>query len=353
MSFEPLNVARNSKLKNMSSPTNISEGISQSPVPAFRLIQNHLSRVKQLINEQMIGPAEAGDINKLLENMCCSNSEMIRSGLVLLAGMCCGKITEEHIRVAAIVEIIHNAILLHDDVIGRGQKQTDKPSVNGICGNENSVLLGDFLLGRVFQMCAELQPQVNEIIAGAAVRICEGQLRHIAQRRNWQLSESEYIDVITEKSAVLFGISCRLGALLAQGTNDQIQLLTESGLNAGVAYQITDELLDMVGDESKKQRTANKGVYIPVLTLAIIHLLGSVGEKDKDAVIKSCSGQKDLQYDKQALVNMLKRYGSLDYVRVRAQDFVTDSVLALDALEKCDARDALIETVKFMAGRTT
>jgi octaprenyl-diphosphate synthase len=335
----------------MSSPTNISEGISQNSVPAFRLIENHLNRVKKLIDQQMTGPAEAGDINQLLEYVRCRSSEMIRPGLVLLAGKCCGKITEEHIRVAAIVEIIHNAILLHDNVLAKGQKRLERPSINGLCTNETAVLLGDFLLGRVFQMCAGLKPQVSEIIAAVAVRICEGQLRQIAQRQNWQLSESEYIDVITEKSAVLFGTACRLGAILAQGTNDQLRLLAESGLNAGIAYQMTDELLDVIGDENGTQKTAGKDVYKHKLTLAVIHLLNSVDEKDKDAVINSCSGRKDLQYDKDALANMLKRYGSLEYVRARAQDFVAVSVGALEALKESDARDALIETVKFMAGR--
>lgn len=352
MSFESLVITWNSKLKTMSSPTNISDSISPGRVPAFRLIESHLSRAKKLIDEQMTGPAEAGDINQLLEYVRCRSSEMIRPGLVLLAGKCCGKITEEHIRVAAIVEIIHNATLLHDDVIGKGQKRFDRPSVNGLCSNETAVLLGDFLLGRVFQMCAELKPQVNEIISGAAVRICEGQLRQIAQRRNWQLSESEYIDVITEKSAVLFGTACRLGALLAQGTNDQIWLLAESGLNAGIAYQITDELLDVIGDENQTQKTAGKDVYKHRLSLAVIHLLRSVDEKERKALINSCSGRKDIQYDKDALANILKRYGSLEYVRARAQDFVTDSVVALGVLKESEAKDALIETVKFMAGRT-
>ncbi|MCP4261130.1 MAG: polyprenyl synthetase family protein [Planctomycetes bacterium] len=335
----------------MSSPTNISEGVSRSGLPAFRLIESHLSRAKKLIDEQMTGPAEAGDINRLLEYLRCRSSEMIRPGLVLLAGKCCGKITEEHILVAAIVEIIHNATLLHDDVIGKGQKQLDRPSVNGFCSNETAVLLGDFLLGRIFQMCAGLKPQVNEIIAGAAVRICEGQLRQIAQRQNWRLSEPEYIDVITEKSAVLFSIACRLGALLAQGTDDQIRLLAESGLNAGIAYQITDELLGVIGGENETQASIGTGIYEHGPNLAAIHLLGLVDEKDREAIISSCSGQKGLQHDKDALAKMLKRYGSLEYVRARAQDFVTDSVGALGTLKENDARDALIETVKFMAGR--
>ena len=336
----------------MSSPINISKGISRRGVPAFRLIESHLSRAKKLIDEQMTGPAEAGDINQLLEYVRGRSCEMIRPALVLLAGKCCGKITEEHIRVAAIVEIIHNATLLHDDVIGKGQKQLDRPSVNGFCTNETAVLLGDFLLGRAFQMCAELKPQVNEIIAGAAVRICEGQLRQIAQRQNWQLNESEYIDVITEKSAVLFSIACRLGALLAQGTDDQIRLLSESGLNAGIAYQITDELLGVIGGENETQASTGTNIFEHGPNLAAIHLLGLVDKKDREAIICSCSGRRDLQHDRDTLAKMLKRYGSLEYVRARAQDFVTDSVGALGALKESDAKNALIETMNFIGCKT-
>jgi geranylgeranyl pyrophosphate synthase len=242
-------------------------------------------------------------------------------------------------------------MLLHDDVIGKGQIQHERPSVNSLCSNETAVLLGDFLLGRVFQMCAEFEPRVNEIIARAAVRICEGQLRQIAQRHKWHLSESEYIDVITEKSAVLFSTSCRLGAMLAQGTSEQIRLLAESGLNAGIAYQITDDLLNVIGNEDQTQTSAGKDVYGHEPNLAAIHLMGLLDENDREVIISSCPGRNDLKYDKDALAKMLKRYGSLEYGRARAKDFVTDSVAALEALKQSDARDALIETVKFMTCR--
>lgn len=337
----------------MSSPTNISYGVLQSRVPAFGLIDSYLRRAKKLINEQVTGPAEAGDMNQLLEYMHCHSSEMIRPGLVLLAGKCCGKITEEHIRVAAIVEISHNATLLHDDVIGKGQKRHDRPPVNNICSNENAVLLGDFLLSRVFQMCAELKPQVNEVIAAAAVRVCEGQLRQIAQRRNWQLSESEYIDVITDKSAVVFSTACRLGALLSQGTGPQTQSLAEYGLNAGIAYQITDDLLDVIADENEMEKTAGNHFDKHKLNLVLIHLLSSVDENEKEAVINSYFEQTDVKYDRDALAKMLRSYGSLEYVRACAQDFVAKSIGALGLFKESDAKNALIETVKFMACRTT
>ncbi len=353
MSFESLVVAQNSKLKNMSSPTNISDGVSQSRIPAFGLIDSHLKRAKKLINEQMTGPAEAPDLNQLLEHMHCRSSEMIRPGLVLLAGKCCGKITADHIRVVAIIEIIHNATLLHDDVMDKEKKRHNRASANNICGNENAVLLGDFLLGRVFQMCAGLKPHVNEVIAAAAVRICEGQLRKITQKRNWQLSESEYIDLITEKSAVIFSTACRLGALLSQGTETQTQSLAEYGLNAGIACQITDDLLDIIADDNETKKTAGNDIDEHKLSLALIHLLNSVDEKEKEAIINSYFEQTDDQFDKDTLAKMLRRYSSLEYVRARAQDFVDESVEVLGALQESDAKDALIETVKFMACRTT
>ena len=337
----------------MSSPNNISDGVSRSRGPAFGIIDSHLKQAKKLINEQMTGPAEAGDMNQLLEQMHCHSSEMIRPGLLLLAGQCCGKITAEHIRVAAIVEIIHKATLLHDDVIYKGQNLHDRPSVNNICGNENAVLLGDFLLGRVFQMCAGLKHQVNEVIAAAAVRICEGQLRQIAQRRNWQLNESEYIDIITEKNAVIFSTACRLGAILSQANEPQTQSLAEYGLNAGIAYQITDDLIEVIGHENGTEKMAGNKIDKNKLNLAFIHLLSSVDEKEKEAIINSYSEQTDAQYDKDALAKMLRSYSSLEYMRARAQDFVVESVGVLGLFKESDAKDALIETVKFMACRTT
>jgi octaprenyl-diphosphate synthase len=323
--------------------------VPQSRIPAFRLIDSQLSRVKALINEQMTSSAGAGDVNRLLKHVRGRSGKMIRPGLVLLAGGCCGKITDEHIRVAAIVEMIHCATLLHDDVIDEGQKRRGRPTINNLWGNESAVLLGDFLLGRVFEMCAVLGPPAAKVIAGVAVRVCEGELRQIIQRQNWQLSESEYIDVITEKSAVLFSSSCQLGALSAQATETQARSLAEFGMNAGIAFQITDDLLDIIGDENKTGKTLGRDADKHKLTLAVIHLLGAAGEREKGAIISSYLERK--QYDKDALREMLGRYGSLEYTHSRAQEFVARAVGALGDLKESAAKDALIETSKFITGR--
>ncbi len=332
--------------------TDISASVPQNRVRPFRLINSQLNRVKELINEQLTAPAKSRDIDRLLELLRGRSGKMMRPGLVLLAGGCCGKITDEHIRVAAIVEMIHNATLLHDDVIDEGQKRRGRPTVNSLWGNEAAVLLGDFLLSRVFKMCAGLEPRAAKVIAGAAVRVCEGELRQVVQRQNWQLSESEYIDVITEKSAVLFSSACQVGALLAQATEAQAQALAEFGLNAGIAFQITDDLLDIIGDETKTGKTLGSDVDKHKLTLALIHLLGAVDQTKKETVINSYLERKDTQCDKRTLKEMLSRNGSLEYAQNRAEEFVSTAVRALADLKDSDSKDALIETAKFMAART-
>jgi octaprenyl-diphosphate synthase len=321
-------------------------------VPAFSLINDQLIRVKRLINEQLTVSGKAEEINRLLVHIHSQSGKMIRPGLVLLAGRCFGKITDEHISVAAIVEMVHNATLLHDDVIDEGQIRRGKPTVNSLWGNETAVLLGDFLLSRVFRTCAKMEPRINGVIAAAAVRLCEGELRQALQRKNWQLSESEYIDVITEKSAALFSSCCYLGALLSKATEEQARALSDFGLNAGLAFQITDDLLDITGDEYKTGKTLGSDVTRHKLTLAVIHLFRTIDMKERSALVNSYFHGKDPQYDKDSLAEILGRYGSLEYARDRAQEYVTKAVQALNDLKESKAKDALIETARFMAGRT-
>jgi len=339
----------------MQPPTNTDTPASTPhvKVPAFRSITEQLSRVRNLINKQLTSHVKAGDNNGLLEQISGRSGKMIRPGLVLLAGRCYGEISDKHISVAAIIEMIHNATLLHDDVIDDGKKRRGLPTINSLWGNESAVLLGDLILSHVFKMCAQLESRVADTIATAAIRLCEGELRQVVQKHYWQLSEVEYIDVITEKSAVLFRSSCFLGGLLAGASESQTKSLGDFGLNAGIAFQITDDLLDIVGDESKTGKTLGSDVDKQKLTLALIHLLKAVDEEEKNNIINSFLDRKDSQYDKHALVEILNRHGSLEYARSRAREFVATAKQSLADLKQSDSKEALIETAEFMVDRVS
>jgi len=316
----------------------------QSSVPAFRLINDELGGVKKLINKQLSRCPDEIGVRRLVEYVNNCGGKMIRPGLVLLAGEAVGRITDKHIRIAAIMEMIHNATLLHDDVIDEGQRRRGQATVNSLWGNESAVLLGDFLLSKVFRMCVDLEPQVVKIIATAAARTCEGELRQIAQRENWQLNETEYIEIITEKSAALFSSCCYLGGFLGGAGEIEVRMLSDFGLNLGIAFQITDDLLDIIGDEVKTGKTLGSDVDKNKLTLAVIHLLGVTDEKGRGAVINSLC-------DKAGLVEMLRSYGSLEYAYGRAQEFVAKAIVPLDGLRESGAKKALIETAGFIGRR--
>jgi len=330
----------------LSTHSGIGGSLSQRKVSAFGLIDDELGRVKKLIDEQLADCSQP--VDRLLGCVNTRGGKMLRPGLVLLSGASCGKITDKHIRIAAIIELIHNATLLHDDVIDEGQRRRGLPTINSLQGNESAVLLGDFLLSKVFKMCAGLEAEIIGIIAAATARTCEGELRQIIQRNNWQLSESEYIEIITEKSAAFFGSCCHLGGLLAGANEEEIQLLDCYGVNTGIAFQITDDLLDIAGSESKTGKTLGSDVSKNKPTLAVIHLLRMIGESEKDAVMKKLSAGG---ISKEAVMEMLRSYGSLEYTYKLAQEFVRKAITALGGLKKSDAKDALIETARSVADR--
>ena len=227
-------IRRASKIMPVPEPINIPALTTCDNIPSFRLVADQLSRVRSLIYEQLTAHSSSitglgsfpnkrrpEAVNHLLEYISSRSGKMIRPGLVLLAGLSSGKITDEHIRVAAILEMMHNATLLHDDVIDEGRIRRGVPTINNLWGNETAVLLGDLLLSRIFTMSAELESSTAKIVAEAAVRLCEGELKQAVQKNKWQLSESDYIEAITEKSAVLFSSACYLGGFLANGSQSR------------------------------------------------------------------------------------------------------------------------------------
>ena len=154
----------------------------------FDCIDNDLDRVKDLLAEEMSDCPDAS-VGELVGYFNSYWGKMLRPALVLLSGSACGQVTDEHIHLAAIMEMIHNATLLHDDVIDEGKMRRGAPTINSLWGNESAVLLGDFLLSKVFRMCAALPAHIIRKISGTTIRLCEGELRQIIQRQNWRLSE--------------------------------------------------------------------------------------------------------------------------------------------------------------------
>jgi octaprenyl-diphosphate synthase len=298
----------------------------------------------------MVTATTADELVPVYEYLISRHGKMIRPGLVLLVGECLGRITDEHVRVAAMMQMIHDATLLHDDVLDDGQSRRGVPTVNRLWGNESAVLLGDFVLSRVFKMTADLESPVAKVLAQTAMRVCEGELRQVMQRRNWQLREGEYLDIITDKSGSFFSGCCRLGAMLTQAPQEQVEAASAYGLHAGTAFQIMDDVLDVTGDEGRMGKRSQTDVDHGKLTLAVIHLIETACASEKEAIHRLLQSPADSRSE---LAGMLARNGGVQYARERAQHYAAKAVETLKALPAGEARDALAETARLMADRTT
>lgn len=329
--------------------THTPENAPWREIVPFRRIDSSLGLVSDLIRQSLQARTAQGDLASFLDHLRAGSGKMLRPGLVLLAGECFGPLTDEHRRVAAMVEMVHHATLLHDDVIDEGLKRRGRPTANALWGNERAVLLGDFVLSQVFRMAADLAPAVARVLAQTATRVCEGELRQTIQKRNWQLSEAQYIEIITEKSASFFGGCCRLGAMLSGADEERIESLARFGVLAGIAFQITDDLLDIAGDENRMGKTSQSDLAKDKPTLAVIHLLGTIDSTGKARVgaLLDSAGRS-----RRELVDLLERQGSLRYARRRAADYVTQAAGELQDVPSGPAKEALIETAHFMANRT-
>jgi len=317
-------------------------------IPSFQSVDADLRRVTDLIHRSLSAPDWAAELAPMLEHFIARGGKMIRPALVLLAGRCFGPITQEHIDVSAMMEMIHGATLLHDDVVDDGLTRRGGPTVNAVWGNESAVLLGDFVLSQVFKMTVNLDPSLAGVVAQTAVCVCEGELRQVAQRRNWQLTESEYISIITDKSAAFFSGCCRIGALLSQAPDDTVEALAQYGLNAGIAFQIEDDLLDITGAESETGKTSQRDVAKSKLTLAVIHLLDAVGPSARPEVLALLDAPSR---PRDELRRMLDCHGSLDYARRCAGRYVDAAIEALAPIPEGCAREALVQAARFMAHR--
>lgn len=312
----------------------------------FDIITDELNQVGQFISEQMVTSSEA--INDLIAPVASRSGKMLRPAMVLLAGKSCGTLSEIHIKLAAVIELIHIATLIHDDVLDEAKSRRNTVTINVLSGNETAVLLGDFLLSKVFAVCARLQPQsIATALADTTVRICYGELTQNIQRHNWQLSEQEYLDIVMEKTAALFASCCYLGGLAANAKPEELAALSDLGLKIGIAFQITDDLLDIIGDEDSLGKTLGTDLAKRKLTMPIIHLLSTADAEKKELLIDQLSAADRPQ----KLIEILEEAGSIKYTRSMARKFCTGAKDSIKLLPNPEAKKALFDIADYIAER--
>src|SRR5688500_18246510 len=210
-------------------------------------IAPQMAEVEKLFHEELT--SDLPPVNAPIKHVSRFRGKMLRPMLVLLSGQASGKLTDAHVTIATVVEMVHMATLVHDDVLDEAELRRKGATINHLKGNEAAVLLGDYLISHSYHLCSGLGSQLaSRSIARTTNQVCEGELLQIHNRNNIDLDEATYLEIITRKTASLCATCCQLGATFAGATEAVVEQLETYGRSLGIAFQIQDDILDIVGD---------------------------------------------------------------------------------------------------------
>jgi octaprenyl-diphosphate synthase len=289
-------------------------------------------------------------VNTLVKHVSRFRGKMLRPCLVLLSGRAVGPLSDAHITIATVVEMVHMATLVHDDVLDEAELRRKGATINHLRGNEAAVLLGDYLISHSYHLCSSLDSQrASRLIGHTTDTVCEGELLQIENRNNIDLDEKTYFDIISRKTAALCATCCLLGAELAGATPDVARQLERYGRSLGIAFQIQDDILDLVGDQSVVGKTLGIDAAKGKMTLPAIHFLQTAPAEHR-ALLRSLltAGVPD-QVEK--IRNLILPSDSIPYARNRARALVDDARSAIVDLPPSDARRVLDTMAEFVISR--
>jgi octaprenyl-diphosphate synthase len=294
--------------------------------------------------------SELSCVNALIRHVSRFRGKMLRPSLVLLSGQACGTLGAPHITIAAVVEMVHMATLVHDDVLDEAELRRKGATINQLKGNEAAVLLGDCLISHSYHLCSSLDSQfASRAIARTTNQVCEGELLQIDNRNNLELDEETYLRIITLKTAVLCAVCCQLGAKLAGADEGRVEQMETFGRCLGVAFQIQDDILDLVGDVAQVGKSLGSDVEKGKLTLPMIHFLRTAPAEHRELLRSLLSGRDPDKAEK--IRNLILPSRSLAYARKQAAGQIRQAVAALEGLDESPARGALETMARFVIER--
>lgn len=309
------------------------------------LVRPELDRVNRELAADL-APGEA-DLSPLLEHVGNYRGKQVRPALVLLAGRAVSEASDAHITVAKVVELIHTATLVHDDILDGATLRRQLATIHALHGTEISVLLGDYIYARAFSMSLELTDQTCSRVLSEVTRvICQGEITQLMHRFDFAWTEERYLRVIGQKTGSLFGAASQLGAHYAGGSPDVVEALASYGLEVGVAFQIVDDCLDLEGDENVVGKSLGTDVDGGKLTLPLLHMLRS--RDDGEARLRRLMGQGG---DPARLAEEFDLEAALEFSYGRAGQRAERGVEALSVLPATPARDALEELAQYVVRR--
>ncbi|MHC4413989.1 MAG: polyprenyl synthetase family protein [Planctomycetota bacterium] len=316
--------------------------LAEIDLPIAAVLDEQLEDVGLILERQLASDLSA--VNALCRHAEQYHGKRLRPILVLLSGLATGPspgdgsgLNEKHRVVAAVVEMIHMATLVHDDVLDEAQIRRQVATLNRLRGNETAVMLGDYLISNAFHLCSSLNdPAINLSLGEVTNTICEGELLQLHHRDDTDIDEPTYFEIVGRKTASLIGECCRLGAMLSGGTAAVRSSMRRFGTLLGVAFQIQDDLLDITGDEAIVGKSLGRDLDSGKVTLPLIRYLATADQAQRADVLRQFS-----QRNAEKLRSRLVASGAVADAQREASRLVEQAKAELSGLPMSPARDLL------------
>lgn len=319
------------------------------PQAFYRAVADDFSAVDEIIKKQLTSRVPL--VSKIGDYITSAGGKRLRPLLVLLCGKALGHQGDDLRLLAATIEFLHTATLLHDDVVDMSGMRRGRSTANAMWGNAPSVLVGDFLYSRSFEMMVELGSMpVMRILSQATRIIAEGEVLQLSKVRDASTTEETYMEVIRGKTAMLFEASTHSAAALADASDVQREALRMFGDHLGVAFQLVDDLLDYRGDADTLGKNVGDDLAEGKPTLPLIYTMRE-GTAEQAALVRKAIQKGGIE-DLESIREAVEAAGALDYTAQLARDYVTRAIACLDALPASEYRDCLVELSEFAVART-
>ncbi len=317
----------------------------------FSVYQRDLQEVEKYLNRYITSDVKL--IPEISHHLIDSGGKRFRPLLHLISASLCGYNGENRFPMAAVMEFIHTATLLHDDVIDQAIMRRGKTSANNIWGNAASVLVGDFLYSKSFTLMTEIgNMQILKMMSDVTNVMSEGEVFQLMKCGDVNLTEEEYLTIIEKKTAILISAACSSGAILAGTSQNKVKALAHFGHNIGMAFQMTDDTLDYMAKEKDFGKSIGKDLEEGKMTLPLIYALKKAKPAERKLIKEKVSRKKLSQKSLKDILSFIQEHEGIDYALKCAQKYITDAKAMLSIFPECTEKDQLQAVADYILSRS-
>ncbi|MDD5286378.1 MAG: polyprenyl synthetase family protein [Desulfuromonadaceae bacterium] len=318
---------------------------------ALDIIGEELKLVEQQFRKDL--QSDVPLIRKVGEYVLSSGGKRVRPALLLLAARLSGYAGDKAVPLASVIEFIHTATLLHDDVVDSATLRRGIASANTLWGNEASVLIGDFLFSKSFSLMVQVGSlDILRVLSDATTIIAEGEVLQLLCTGEIDLTEECYIGVVRSKTAILMSAACEAGAILGGASSQQQQALADFGMDLGIAFQLMDDTLDYIATEEEFGKCIGHDLEEGKITLPLIYTLRHCTEVGRSLIETVIEKDEMTLDDFQNVSALVKQYGGIEYTVDAARGYIAGCKSRLDMFDSCSVREAMIDLADYVVTRS-